>query len=43
MTLELGNDYKDPNKNPDQHLDWVWCQVHNRWHPKDHTGGGQVS
>lgn len=37
--LGLGNEeYTDPNKKPAQHPDWVWCKVHNRWHPKDHTG-----
>ena len=36
-TLGLGNeDYTDPNKKPSQHPTWVWCHVHNRWHPKDH-------
>ena len=35
----VGNeDYTDPNKKPSQHPDWVWCHLHNRWHPKDHTG-----
>lgn len=34
----LGNEeYTDPNKKPDQHSEWVWCQVHRRWHEKDHT------
>ena len=28
--------YTDPNKKPSQHPTWVWCQVHNRWHPKNH-------
>ena len=43
-TLGLGNeDYTDPNKKPSKHPDWVWCKVHNRWHPEDHTGGGQLS
>ena len=33
----VGNeDYTDPNKQPSKHPDWVWCHVHNRWHPKDH-------
>lgn len=37
-TLGIGNeDYTDPNKKPSQHPDWVWCHLHNRWHPKDHT------
>lgn len=36
-TLGVGNeDYTDPKKKPSQHPTWVWCQVHNRWHPKDH-------
>ena len=35
----VGNeDYTDPTKPPSKHPDLVWCQVHNRWHPKDHTG-----
>ena len=33
----VGNeDYTDPNKKPSKHPDWVWCHLHNRWHPKDH-------
>ena len=37
VTLGLGNEeYTDPNNKPIQHPDWVWCKVHNRWHPKDH-------
>lgn len=40
VTLGLGNEeYKDPNNKPDQHPTWVWCNVHNRWHPKDHGQG----
>ena len=36
-TLGLGNeDYTNPNKQPAEHPDWVWCYKHNRWHPKDH-------
>ena len=35
----VGNeDYTDPNKKPSQHPTWVWCNLHNRWHPKDHGG-----
>ena len=35
--IGLGNeDYTDPNKKPTQHSDWVWCNKHNRWHPKNH-------
>lgn len=34
-----GNEeYTDPYNKPAKHPDWVWCYVHNRWHPKDHTG-----
>lgn len=37
ITYGLGNDeYKDPSKKPSEHPDWVWCQVHGRWHPMDH-------
>lgn len=37
-TYGMGNEeYTNPNKKPDQHEDWVWCQVHGRWHEKDHT------
>ena len=37
----VGNeDYTDPNKKPSQHPTWVWCEVHKRWHPKDHGAGG---
>lgn len=44
VNLGLGNEeYIDPNNKPAQHPDWVWCKVHGRWHPKDHTSGGQVS
>lgn len=32
-------DYTDPNKKPSQHPTWVWCHLHNRWHPKDHGTG----
>ena len=36
----VGNeDYTDPNKKPSQHPTWVWCHLHNRWHPKDHGNG----
>ena len=36
-TLGLGNEeYTDPNVQPAQHPDWVWCYKHNRWHPKNH-------
>ena len=36
-TFGTGNeDYTDPNKKPSQHPTWVWCHVHNRWHPKNH-------
>ncbi|MBX9136372.1 MULTISPECIES: hypothetical protein [unclassified Clostridium] len=35
----LGNEeYADPNNKPANHPDWVWCKVHGRWHPKDHSG-----
>ena len=38
MTFGVGNgDYTDPNNKPEQHPNWVWCQVHSRWHPKDHS------
>lgn len=38
VTLGNGNEeYIDPNNKPGQHPDWVWCKVHGRWHPKDHT------
>lgn len=41
--LGLGNeDYTDPNNQPAQHPDWVWCTKHNRWHPKNH-GGATIS
>lgn len=43
-TTGLGNeDYTDPNKKPAQHPDWVWCKIHNRWHPKDHTNDPRIS
>ena len=43
-TLGLGNEeYRDPNNKPSQHPTWVWCHVHNRWHPKDHGGDGTIS
>ena len=33
----VGNeDYTDQNKKPSQHPTWVWCNLHKRWHPKDH-------
>lgn len=33
----VGNEeYTDPNNQPAQHPDWVWCTKHNRWHPKNH-------
>lgn len=41
-TLDLGNQgYKDPNKKPEGHDGWVWCKVHDRWHPvhKGETNG----
>lgn len=35
----VGNEeYTNPNIKPEKHPDWVWCNIHNRWHPKDHTG-----
>ena len=38
VNLGLGNEeYTDPNNKPAQLPDWVWCQVHSRWHPKDHS------
>ena len=41
---ENGNeDYRDPNNKPAQHPNWVWCKVHGRWHPKDHTTVDQPS
>ncbi len=41
-SLGVGNeDYTDPNNKPEQHPDWVWCNVHGRWHPKDHTKPSQ--
>lgn len=40
MPAGVGNeDYTDPTQKPAQHPDWVWCHVHNRWHPKDHMKG----
>lgn len=37
ITVGVGNeDYTNPNERPSQHPTWVWCHVHNRWHPKDH-------
>ena len=40
----VGNEeYIDPNKKPRQHPTWVWCHVHNRWHPKDHGNEVQAS
>ena len=43
VTLGVGNqDYTDPNKKPSQHPTWVWCHLHNRWHPKDH-GNNELS
>lgn len=37
-TYGQGNEeYTDPNNKPAQHPDWVWCNVHKRWHPKDHS------
>lgn len=42
-TIGLGNEeYRDPNNQPAQHPDWVWCTKHNRWHPKNH-GGAAIS
>lgn len=39
----LGNeDYTDPNKKPAQHPDWVWCNKHNRWHPKNHGSNDSI-
>lgn len=36
----VGNEeYTDPNNKPLKHPDWIWCQVHRRWHPKDHANG----
>lgn len=44
VNLGLGNeDYTNPNKKPAQHPDWVWCKLHGRWHPKDHTEYGSES
>lgn len=41
--IGLGNeDYTDPNKKPAQHPTWVWCHVHNRWHPKDHGANDSI-
>ena len=38
VNLGLGNEeYTDPNNKPEQHPTLVWCQVHGRWHPKDHS------
>ena len=40
----VGNEeYTDPNNKPAQHPDWVWCKVHGRWHPKDHTGSESIT
>lgn len=40
MPAGVGNEeYTDPNNKPEQHPNWVWCKVHGRWHPKDHTKG----
>lgn len=33
-------EYTDPNNKPIKHPDWIWCKVHGRWHPKDHTNEG---
>ena len=39
----IGNeDYTDQNKTPSQHPTWVWCHVHNRWHPKDHGANDSI-
>ena len=39
----LGNeDYTAPNKKPAQHPDWVWCNKHNRWHPKNHGSNDSI-
>ena len=35
-------DYTDQNKKPSQHPTWVWCHVHNRWHPKDHGANDSI-
>ena len=44
VTAGVGNeDYTNPNNKPSQHPTWVWCHVHNRWHPKDHSGDGIIS
>ena len=33
-------DFTNPDKKPtDQHSDYVWCNQHNRWHPKQHGPG----
>lgn len=34
---EGNEEYTNPNTKPEQHTDWVWCNIHNKWHPKDHT------
>ena len=35
-------DYTDQNKKPSQHPTWVWCHVHNRWHPKDQGANDSI-
>lgn len=38
-TYGKGNDdYIDPTKPPED-KSWVWCNKHNRWHPKNHSIG----
>lgn len=38
VSLGIGNEeYTDQNNKPEEHPDWVWCYMHKRWHPKDHS------
>ena len=42
VTLENNEDYTNPNIKPSDHPNWVWCTVHNRWHPKNHGSDNSI-
>ncbi|HAR84141.1 MAG TPA: hypothetical protein DCR69_00260 [Clostridium sp.] len=44
MSIKFNNeDYTNPNIQPADHPDWVWCYKHNRWHPKNHGSAPKQS
>jgi len=44
MSIKFNNeDYTNPNIQPVDHSDWVWCYKHNRWHPKNHGSAPKQS